>query len=1415
MTEREIFDRALDIADLTQRAAYLDIACADNADMRRRLDDLLAAQDKLGNFLIDPPGKPLATLDHAPVTERPGSWIGPYRLMEQIGEGGFGLVFVAEQHQPVRRKVALKIIKPGMDSAQVIARFEAERQALAMMDHPNIARVLDAGTIASEPPTKEPRTIVSGPEQPLTIVRGSERPYFVMELVRGIPITEYCDQNQLTPRERLELFVTVCNAMQHAHQKGIIHRDIKPSNVLVTSHDGKPVAKVIDFGVAKALHQPLTERTIYTNFAQMIGTPLYMSPEQAEMSGLDIDTRSDIYSLGVLLYELLTGSTPLEKKRFSRAAYDEIRRMIREEEPPRPSQRLSTSDTLPSLAASRRTEPAKLSRMMRGELDWIVMKALEKDRTRRYESASSFARDIERHLRDEPVEACPPSAGYKLRKFVRRHRVGVMYAAGIVLAAVIALVGQTINLVQRYEAEAEATRERDRAVQAEELAQARLVQAENAAGAEKKARQQAQSRLKQIEKGTDLLGSIFANLDPSAEEKEGKSLRLILAGRLQKAARELDGQALGDPLTVAKLQQMLGRSLVALGETRSAIVLLEKALATRVANRGDDHDDTLASRLDLADAYRWAGKLKLAIPLLERTVKARETKLGDKHKDTLAVCCNLGGTFMEAGKLDLAIPLLERTLKTQEATLGDKHADTLTTRNVLASAYRAAAKFDLAVTLYQQTLKAQEERVGPEHVESLMARANLALAYEGIGKVDLAIPLLERTLKAAEAKLGEDHPATLAISNNLATAYFDVGKEELSFSLLQRTLRAHQAKHGEDHPGTAITRNNLGWRYLHAEKPHLAVPHLERALKTQEALLGDDHYDTLTTRNNLAVAFQKVGKMARALPLMESTLKASETNLGDDHPDTILARFNLGRAYRALGKLESAIALLEQCSKDQATRFGSDHRETLVSGRFLGEAYLAAGKQDLAIGLLQRTVKAYETWPLEKLKSLDFGGGKIDDATQARENLALAYFKAGKPNLAIPLVERALKVYETRLGDDHPSTCVLRENLAMTYRKAGKGSLTIPLFEKKLALSKAKHGPDHLATLAVMNDLAVLYWQAKKLDHSVPLFEELLKRHTARSGAEHHDTLQAMANLGVNYRDAARFGDGLPLLEKVAQASQKFVKLSWARTELLDGYLLAGDFGKAATLARELIAQARKTLPADSLPLASLLAQAGRALLSAKAWSEAEPVLRECLTIREEKAANDWATFNTRSMLGGCLLGQKKLADAEPLLLTGYAGMKARARTIPLAGKVRVSEAIVRLIDFYDASGKAEEAAKWRGEKDRIEGSVTGPVHEVKKSLELKGKLDGQTWALVYQVKLVVGKTYVIDMVSPDQKALDPYLVLMDSSGKTLAEDDDSGEGLNARITFRPGKDDTYRIQATSFGWIGNCEFALTVNENS
>jgi serine/threonine protein kinase/WD40 repeat protein len=445
---RSIFLAVLERAS-DEWPALLTEACGGNAELQARVEQLLHAHQAMGSIQLGGASVLDATID--PICERPGAVIGPYKLLEQIGEGGFGVVFMAEQHQPMRRKVALKLLKPGMDTRQVIARFEAERQALALMDHPNIAHVFDGGETASG------------------------RPYFVLELVRGISITEFCDQNHLPIHERLELFVTVCQAVQHAHQKGVIHRDLKPSNVMVTLHDNAPIVKVIDFGIAKAMGQQLTEKTLFTNFAQLIGTPVYMSPEQAQMSGLDMDTRTDVYSLGVLLYELLTGTTPFDKERLGTAAYDEMRRIIREEEPAKPSTRLSelsrphapreasvtriVTSTLESISAQRRIEPANLTKLVRGELDWIVMKALEKDRNRRFESASAFAADVERYLNDQTVLACPPTLGYRLRKSMRRHKGPVLAAMLVALALVGGIIGTTWGLIRATYAEANAVTE--------------------------------------------------------------------------------------------------------------------------------------------------------------------------------------------------------------------------------------------------------------------------------------------------------------------------------------------------------------------------------------------------------------------------------------------------------------------------------------------------------------------------------------------------------------------------------------------------------------------------------------------------------------------------------------------------------------------------------------------------------------------------------------------------------------------------------------------------------------------------------------------------------------------------------------------------------------------------------------------
>jgi len=503
-TPEEIFHQALSLPEEGQRAQFLDQACGDDASLRAEVENLLKWHGQANSFLEGPPVGIQATIAGVSLSEGPGTVVGRYKLLEKIGEGGMAVVYMAEQEEPVKRRVALKVIKPGMDSREVITRFEAERQALAMMDHPHIAKVFDAGT--TEP----------------------GRPYFVMELVRGVSITEYCDRNKLRTRERLELFLQVCQGVQHAHQKGIIHRDLKPSNVLVTLHEGRHIAVVIDFGIAKATNQQLTEKTLFTRYAQMIGTPEYMSPEQAEMSRLDIDTRTDIYSLGVLLYELLTGTTPIEGSTLRQAGYAEIQRIIRDTQPPKPSTRLSTlGDTLHETAQCRQTSPDDLRKSVRGDLDWIVMKSMDKDRSRRYETAHELAEDIERHLHDEPVKAGPPNAVDRCRKFVRRNRALV---TGIVAVAA-ALVAGLIVSSALY-------------VRAEHL----RTQAEEAAKKEAAARAEAQAVADFLTK--DLLGQV------TAEHGQNSQVRDIL----DRASQRLENRFTNQPLVEAAVRATQGET---------------------------------------------------------------------------------------------------------------------------------------------------------------------------------------------------------------------------------------------------------------------------------------------------------------------------------------------------------------------------------------------------------------------------------------------------------------------------------------------------------------------------------------------------------------------------------------------------------------------------------------------------------------------------------------------------------------------------------------------------------------------------------------------------------------------------------------------------------------------------------------
>ena len=821
----ELFSAALERKTPAERAAFLAGACDDEPVLRTSVEELLRAHERAGSFLDAPAVDPNATLASSPATESPGTKIGRYKILQEIGEGGFGSVYMAEQEEPVRRKVALKIIKLGMDTKQVIARFEAERQALALMDHPNIAKVLDAG--ATE----------------------TGRPYFVMELVKGVRITEYCDQSKLSTRERLELFLLVCQAVQHAHQKGIIHRDIKPNNVLVTLHDTKPVPKVIDFGIAKATSHRLTEKTLFTEFRQFIGTPEYMSPDQAETSGLDVDTRTDIYSLGVLLYELLTGTTPFDARTLRSAGFDEIKRIIREVEPDRPSTRVATlTASGAGIGALRQAEPAALSKLIRGDLDWIVMKALEKDRTRRYQSASELANDVERHLSHEPVLAGPPGMAYKLSKFIRRNRAAVI-AGSLVGAALLA--GSSLATVGYVQA----TRAR---VEAED---ARKGEQEHGRLAEASAKQARQEAAESAEV-SQFLRQMLASVDPS--KALGREVTICYV--LDEAARKIDEGALArQPEVEATVRMTLGRTYQALGLYAAAGIHLRAAEEIRRNELGDEHPDTLRSRSVLAGLLTSQYKYAQAEALARRTAETQSRVLGDEDRDTLASRNRLGVALRRQDtpdKLAEAESIHRRTLEIQQRVLGDRHIDTLRSQVNLGSVYQAQARYGLAEKVLGEALEVERRVLGDEHPEVTRAMNNLALTLERQGKYQAAEELYRQTWELNRRILGPDHPRTQIPMNNLLRVLRDQNKvTELRPLVADGLDRLRRAAERPD--ADALALHAYAWELLTCGPADLRDP--ERALPVAQRAVDLDGGNDANTLDTLALAFQMTGDLDRAI----------------------------------------------------------------------------------------------------------------------------------------------------------------------------------------------------------------------------------------------------------------------------------------------------------------------------------------------------------------------------------------------------------------------------------------------------------------------------------------------------------------------------------------------------------------------
>jgi len=1074
------------------RAPFLQRACAGDESLQQAVRSLLDNAEDTGTFLERPAlevaGRELARSGQARVEIAAAphplpAAIGRYRIIGLLGEGGMGTVYEAEQDQP-RRLVALKVIKPGLAAGERLWRFQHEAQALGRLQHPGIAQIYEASTADTG----------FGPQ-----------PYFAMELIRGLPLHEHARANSLTARQRLALMVKICGAVNHAHQRGLIHRDLKPGNILV-DETGQP--KILDFGVARVTGSD-EQATRQTDLGQLVGTLAYMSPEQVMADPLEMDTRSDVYSLGVILYELLAGRLP----------YNVNHRPLH-----------VTVQTI------REDDPAPLSsidRHFRGDVETIVGKALEKDKTRRYASAADLGADIGRYLEDEPIAARPPSSAYQLRKFARRHKalVAGVAAVFVVLAGGAAVsTSQAIRanraglaaLTERDRASANqraATEERDRALNAEAsaksernravAAEAQVVQQRDRVLLEKKRADDQAATAQAVNDflQNDLLAQASARVQSRPDTKPNPDLKVRTA--LDRAAARIQGEFDRQPAVEASIRQTIGKAYFDLGVYPEAQRQWERAVELRRRVLGPEHPDTLTSTSDLADAYRVQSAYAQAEPLLTRILETRRRVLGEDNPATLSSMNDLANLYLDQGKYAPAESLLKKAFDAQTRVLGADHPDTIASMHDLATAYEAEGKYAQAEPLAIRALDARRRLLGAEHPQTARSANELGWLYRQEGKLAQSEPLLAEAVEVQRRVLGEEHSDTLSSMNNLAVLYRSEGKNAQAEALYLRVLETRRRVLGEEHADTLISMNNLATLYQSEGKLAQADVLLAEAVEVQRRVVGEEHSGTLTSMNNLAVLYRAEGKYTQAEALYLRVLEARRRVLGEAHADTLISMNNLAVLYRTEGKFAQAEPLL-------------------------------AGALDIQRRLL---------------------GEENPTALQFLNNLAVVYRFEGKYAQAETAFTKVVEAQRRVLGEMHPNTLRSTHELGLLYRAEGKNAQAEPLLMQVLEMRRRVLAPEHPDTLRTMSDLGALYHDEGKDELAEPLLIKALELQRRVLGPAKPDSLDTMSALGEVELQVQKFLAAETLLREALGVTEKTSPDAWRRYYLqgLVGASLAGQ----------------------------------------------------------------------------------------------------------------------------------------------------------------------------------------------------------------------------------------------------------------